>query len=49
MAISQTLPFLLFAGSFESAETRHLECDYCQCYIWSLLDYSLVRLRPKLL
>ena len=38
-----------FSGCFESAEASHLECDHCQCYLWSLLDYWFINLHLKLL
>ena len=39
----------VFSGSFESEEASHLECDHCQCHLWSLLDYWFIDLHLKLL
>ena len=45
-----TCSFLtVFSGSFESEEASHLECDHCQCHLWSLLDYWFIDLHLKLL
>ena len=35
-------------GSLESEEASHIECDHCQCHIWSLLDHRIADLHPKL-
>ena len=40
--------FLVFTGSFESAQESHLECDDSQRHLWDLLDLWFINLYFKL-
>ena len=48
-SMSMTRCFLVFTGSFESAQASHPECDDSQRHLWDLLDHWFINLYFKLL